>query len=116
MSKTVAIALSVSCGGDGIVTYTYNPPASPLVNNSAPEAVPQVVQLTSGSNAIPVPVGATQCILIPPTTSSVAKTAKTTSGDTGISFTGTPVLFPLAGVTTVYVGSAGAESLSIVWG
>lgn len=116
MAKNVSITLSVSCGGDGIVQYTYNPPASPLVNQNAPEAVPQVGQLTTGLNTIPVPANATQCMLIPPTTSQIAKTAKTTSGDIGLAFTGTPILFPLAGVTNVYVVSAGAEAISLVWG
>lgn len=116
MSKQVSIALTVSCGGDGVTTYTYVPPASPLVNNNAPEAVPQSVVLTTGANTIPVPAGATQCILVPPTGSAVAKNAKTTSGDVGLAFTGTPVLFPLAGVTNVFVQAGAGETISVVWG
>lgn len=114
--KQVSIALTVSCGGDGITTYTYVPPVSPLTNNTAPEAVPQVVQLASGANTIPVPAGATQCLLVPASPSTVAKNAKTTSGDVGLAFTSTPVLFPLAGVTSIFITAASAEAISVVWG
>lgn len=75
-----------------------------------------MVQLASGANTIPIPTGAVRCLLVPATASTVVKNAKTTSGDVGIAFTSDPILFPLSGVSNLFVTAASAEALSVVWG
>jgi hypothetical protein len=118
MSKTVTIAVSCGCSGDGIVQYTYTPQASPLQNSAAAEAIPSQLVLGTGSTTVTVPVTAKQALIVPlnPTTNTNAKTVKTTMGDVGISFANTPVLIPVVGGTSLYFTATAAETLDIVWG
>lgn len=114
MSKTSVISLAVSINGDG-ACVNYTPPQSPITNPNAPEGGPIAVALASGANTIPVPSGATSVLVVPPSASTNAKQLKTLSGDTGITFTSQLQVINVTGLSSVYITSAAAESMSLVW-
>jgi hypothetical protein len=115
MAKTSTLTVTASVTGDGLAGDSYAPPQGPFVNTSAPQGIPSVVQLGGGSNSLAVPAGAQYALLVPPAASTNAKLAKTISGDTGVSFTSSIVLLPVAGLSTIYCTATAGEALSIAW-
>ena len=115
MAKQVTVSFSAACGGDGIVQYTYNPPQSPITNQNAAEAVPVAAPLGSGATTIAVPATATYALIVPILNSVNPKTVKTTIGDTGISFTGLPVAFPVTGGASLFFTATAQDTVYIVW-
>ena len=114
MSKTSCLAVHATIQGDGC-EISYRPPQSPAQNASAPEGGPTSYALTIGQTAIPVPTGALRALLVPSLTSTSAKHFSTTSTDFGVAFMSDFQVVTVTGVATLYVTSAAAESISVLW-
>lgn len=116
MAKTATTTISVLVTGDG-VNESYQPPTQPLINANAPAGGPLSVALSSGDNTLTVPPGAQGFILVPPSSSVVAKKLKGIGGDTGFTLSPTnPTVISLpAGASTVLLNAGSAETVSIHW-
>jgi len=99
-------------GGTDQIVNSMTTPA----NTNAPP--PSAAQLQAGNNQILVPQGFTcnVAFIRPPGNSTNAKTAKAVSGDTNTgSWTSAPIIYPVSGLTSFYIASAGTETVEIDW-
>jgi hypothetical protein len=114
MAKTSQIAVTLSGSGDGIQAFTI---AAPTISNSASPLVHDQHSLTTGANTLTVPTGATYLVVVPPAASTVAKTLKGVSGDTGIALTpGAWCALPIAsGVSSIVINAASGEVVDLYW-
>lgn len=114
MSKTSSYACSVTGTGDGLSQVF----SSPTFTNTSSPLKHDLVSLTTGANTLTPPTGATIVCIVPPVTSTNAKTIKGITGDTGFTM-GPAVPFwsglPAAPVAFV-VTSAGSEAVDVYWG
>ena len=116
MSKTSTFSCAIGVSGDGLVSNCFIPPQSPFTNANAPGAVPApVVSLSSGENAIAVPSGAAYVAISPSLLSTNTKTAKGATGDTGFNFTNQMLVLPVAGLSSFYINSTAAETITLAW-
>jgi hypothetical protein len=98
----------------GAVALNYQPVIPQ--NTAAPGGVPASYALAVGTNAIAIPSGAQNYMIVPPATSTNAKSiTATSSASNGVPFVATPILLPVAGQTTIYVQSTAAEAVVIAW-
>lgn len=104
---TASVRLAVS--GDG-VTFTYT---TPTMTNATSPFEHQPVTLASGANTITPPTGTTMVLVVPPTTSTVTKTLKGVTGDTGLPLSMTaPTFLSLASAASFCVTANGTETVS----
>lgn len=114
MAKTCTTSVAVSVTGDS-VDESFSPPA--LSNAAAPAGGPVDVALSTGDNSISVPPGALGFVLVPPTTSTVAKKLKGAGGDSGfpIATALISVLSIPAGTATIIINAASGETVAVHW-
>ncbi len=116
MAKVATTSISVAVAGDG-VAETFTPATSPIINTAAPAGGPLSVALTSGDNTLTVPPGSQGLVLVPPSSSVVAKKLKGVGGDTGFTLSATlpSVLMLPPGTATVLINAASSETVLIHW-
>jgi|SRR5579872_4460961 len=110
LTSTWKLILSVL--GDGLTT-SYTPAEATVSNTAAPEGIPLAVPLTTGSNSIPVPAGATMVTVFPPSASTLTKTVGGLSVAPNLPFAyGLP-----SGATVVQItlGAGGPETVKVVF-
>lgn len=81
MAKTVTLTISVSVSGDG---YGGQGPLFSQSYVNATGLAPGSVTTANGFVAVTVPVGALGVLVVPPVTSTLVKTYKGITGDTGV--------------------------------
>lgn len=111
MAKTSVVSMSLNATGDGI-NMSFAPAQ---VSNQGSPALHEPVALSSGANTIQVPAGTQYVFIVPPTNSTIAKTLKGVTGDTGILLgNANPSMFALAsGQTSFVLNAAGSETIEI---
>jgi hypothetical protein len=114
MSKTASLTLTLSLSGDG---FAASPIFATTVTNLS-GIVPGSVATSAGFTTIAVPSAAIGVVIVPPVGSTLVKTYKGITGDTGIATDPAgPVFFKWTPgqIASFGVLSTGAETLSLLW-
>lgn len=113
MAKNGTVTITIVAVGDGSrLDFTIGAPV-----NSISPANHQTLALASGANTITPPLNAMFCVLVPPPGSSVVKTLKGITGDTGFVLnSGAPTMLsmPLSAGPFV-INCGGIETVEIYW-
>jgi hypothetical protein len=118
MARTSTVNLSVQISGDG---QTNNwAPRTAIQNTNAPSGGTFPQALSSGATTITVPTSARGFVYEPPAGSTVAKTLKGVSGDTGVPMTRAQSFVYLFDETvappaTIVINAASAETGDMMW-
>lgn len=112
MAVTAVITVAVALTGDVVGSLSI-----PTQTLSASPAERLVVALANGANTLTPPTGTLAAVFVPPSNSSVTKTLKGVSGDTGLPLaTNAPTYVSLAASPGAFVIAAnGAENLTVYW-
>ena len=109
----VTIGIMVS-GGESLNLILPNSNLTQPALNAASPGVNVQVTLATGANPIAVPTGATYCVVLPSPVSVNAKTWNAASTVGGAIGTNAPSAMPIAaGASSVYIGSASAETINV---
>ncbi len=114
MSKTSLTSIGITVTGDG-ENATYQ---APIITNVAAVYGGQLsYALASGFNALSVPTGAMGLLITPPVTSTIVKTLKGITGDTGLILSAvSPTFLSLDSTqTTVGIDASGTETVLLHW-
>lgn len=116
MSASSMRKVTISFSGDVVLPSED----FPALSNAASPASVQLVALSSGNNAIPVPTGGstpTACTIIKPPANTQLITLKGVNGDTGVALHHTdPDSISLDPTCTGFVlNAAGAVNVRLVW-
>jgi len=112
MSKTGTVGVSIGILGDGVNIGWPSPANSITYQNLASPGVVEPIVLTTGFNSVAVPAGAKFLWFVPPTSSTIAKTLKGITGDTGyVLDPASPMLLPIAvGTTAIGITASAGET------
>jgi hypothetical protein len=115
MAKTAIPTSAVVVTGDGL---TLNQAVSGSTNVAAPP--PGTVTLSNGFTAITVPSGFTinGVMIVPPSGSTVTKTLKGITGDTGVgpsTWTSGVAMLPVSSSSVFGIAANAAEVCQLVW-
>lgn len=111
MSKSATLTISYGLSGDGIGAM----PVAATVTNAA-SVTPTRIALSAGDNTLTAPSGVTVngVLLLPPSTSTNAKTVKAASGDTNTGYwTNQPIVYPVTAGNPVHINSTGSEAVDV---
>ncbi len=114
MAKTVTTTIAVTLSGDGfggapLYSQSY-------VNTSG--LAPGQVTTSNGFTSIAVPAAAQGVLVVPPPGSTLVKTYKGVTGDTGIQSSGPGLVridFTPGQVASFGVATTGVEQLELIW-
>jgi hypothetical protein len=108
-----AVSIAISANGVGL-NLTWS--SGTMGNGNSPGKHDQIA-LSSGANTLTPPANAVFAVLVPPANSTITKTFKGVTGDTGYQFNvGMPALIPLASAPGTFVITAsGSEQLDVYW-
>ena len=112
MAINATISVTVTLTGDIAGSVTV-----PAQSNAASPGERNSVDLASGPNTLTPPAGASALILVPPQNSTVAKTLKGVTGDTGVPLSpNAPAVIPLpAGAGALVLNAAAIETVTVYW-
>lgn len=111
MSISSNIQFLISLGGsiNGVI------PIAQLGNANSPGEHLSVA-LVNGANTLTPPTGATFLLIVPPATSTVTKTLKGISGDTGVPVSPSQIIFlALANTNPLVLTTNNTETIDLYW-
>jgi hypothetical protein len=114
MAKASTVNIIVGVSGDGVTSSTA---PTAIANASCPSGGETPVSLSSGNNTVTLPTNAIGALIVPPSTSTVAKIIKGVNGDTGIGIHAiNPTFLSFVSTQTTFViNAASAEVILVHW-
>jgi hypothetical protein len=84
-----------------------------IINPASVDAI-TLLSTASGDNTIAIPTGAVGCVIVPPTTNTVALKLKNVGGDSGLPIhPSQPTLLSLPAASTSFVLNAAGSAIAI---
>lgn len=111
MSEAATITIKVAGAGD--FTFSWS---SATLSNAASPLRQDAVALSTGANTLTPPTGCAFALLVPPTTSAIAKTLKGITGDTGVPLApAQPTMLSLATAAAFVITASAGETIKVIW-